>query len=129
MPAPRHTMTRMADTPPPATVSAIHVYPERGAPGRDLESVRVDASGLDGDRPKKAAVMVLSADDESGARPNFVVTLPADTLAATVGGVLAVGELELDVTGPAGTCPGVYAAVRRPGHVAVGDPVAIREPA
>jgi uncharacterized protein YcbX len=107
-------------------VRQILVHPVHGEAGRDLESVRVGAAGLEGDRPKKAPVMVLSSDDTSGARANFVVDLPVDVLGASVGQVLAVGAVELDVTGPAGSCPGVYAAVRRPGTVRVGDDVAVR---
>ena len=40
-----------------------------------------------------------------------------------------MGTVELDVTGPAGSCPGVYAAVRRPGTVSVGDPALAGEAA
>jgi uncharacterized protein YcbX len=109
-----------------SAVRQIRVYPVHGEAGHDLEFVQVGESGLRGDRPKKAAVMVLSADDTSGARANLVVDLGADDLAASVGHVLVVGTVELDVTGPAGTCPGVYAAVRRPGAVRVGDPVEVR---
>lgn len=109
-----------------SSVQQICVYPVHGEAGRDLESVQVGESGLHGDRPKKAAVMVLSSDDTSGARANLVVDLRADDLAATVGQVLVVGDVELDVTGPAGTCPGVYAAVRHPGSVRVGDAVEVR---
>jgi uncharacterized protein YcbX len=107
-------------------VRQIHVYPVHGEPGRDLDSVEVSEPGLQGDRPKKAPVMVLSADDTSGARANLVVDLPTADLVASVGKVIAVGPVELDVTGPAGTCPGVYAAVRRPGTVRVGDAVEVR---
>ena len=109
-----------------SVVRQIRVYPVHGEAGRDLEAVQVGESGLQGDRPKKAAVMVLSTDDTSGARANLVVDLGAEDLAATVGHVIAVGTVELDVTGPAGTCPGVYAAVRRPGSVRVGDEVEVR---
>lgn len=113
-----------------ATVTTIHVYPTRGEPGLELSRVEVGPEGLQGDRPKKAAVMVLSADDTTGARANLVVTLPPQALSATVGGVLRVGTVELEVTGPAGSCPGVYAAVRRPGAVSVGDPaVVVGDPA
>ena len=112
---------------PGATVTTIHVYPAKGEPGHELSTVEVGPEGLHGDRPKKAAVMVLSADDTTGARANLVVTMPAHELAAAVGGVLRVGTVELEVTGPAGSCPGVYAAVRRPGTVSVGDPASVGE--
>jgi uncharacterized protein YcbX len=106
-------------------VQQIHVYPVHGQPGESLQAVDVGTDGLAGDRPKKAPVMVLSAQDTSGARANLVVDLTADELAAAVGGTLSAGSVELDVTGPAGTCPGVYAAVRRPGRVQVGDSVTV----
>ena len=105
-----------------ATVTTIHVYPVKGEAGQELSTVEVGPEGLHGDRPKKAAVMVLSAEDTTGARANLVVTMPPEELSAAVGGVLRVGTVELEVTGPAGSCPGVYAAVRRPGAVSVGDP-------
>lgn len=106
-----------------AAVTSIHVYPTHGEPGRSLDAVEVRETGLAGDRPKKAPVMVLSHADTSGARANLVVSLDPAALAATIGGVLVVGGVELVVTGPAGSCPGVYAAVRRPGQVRVGDAV------
>jgi uncharacterized protein YcbX len=110
-----------------ATVTTIHVYPAKGEPGQELSTVEVGPGGLHGDRPKKAAVMVLSADDTTGARANLVVTMPPEELSAAVGGVLRVGTVVLEVTGPAGSCPGVYAAVRRPGTVSVGDPAVVGE--
>ena len=106
-------------------VLKIHVYPVHGEPGTSLESVDVGPGGLAGDRPKKAPVMVLSSQDTSGARANLVVDLTPEQLSAAVGGVLRAGTVELEVTGPAGTCPGVYAAVRHPGHVEVGDSVTV----
>jgi uncharacterized protein YcbX len=111
-----------------ASVQSIHVYPTHGEPGQDLTAVEVSEAGLSGDRPKKAPVMVLSAEDTSGARANFVVDLGVDELAAAIDQVIEVGEVELAVTGTAGNCPGVYAAVGRGGTVRVGDVVTVREP-
>ena len=121
----------MTDAPAVATVQGLHVYPVKGEPGIDFDDVLVDDEGLAGDRRKKAPVQVISAQDvRDDTRANLVVTLTPEVLAATVGSVLRVGEVELDVTGPAGGCPGVYAAVRRPGTVRVGDPVTTgQEPA
>jgi uncharacterized protein YcbX len=108
----------------PATVRGLHTYPVKGEPGRDLTDVLVEDAGLEGDRRKKAAVQVIAAEDvRDDTRANVVVSLPSDDLARTVGSVLRVGEVELVVTGPAGGCPGVYAAVRRAGRVRLGDPV------
>jgi uncharacterized protein YcbX len=110
------------------TVRGLHVYPVKGEPGRDLDDVLVDDAGLEGDRRKKAPVQVVAAEDvRDDTRANLVVTLTSDELAGTVGSVLRVGEVELDVTGPAGDCPGVYAAVRRGGTVHLGDPVTTQQ--
>ena len=115
----------------PATVRGLHIHPVKGAPGRDLEDALVDEEGLQGDRRKKAPVQVIAAEDVADdTRANIVVTLASDDLAASVGGVLRLGEVELDVTGPAGSCPGVYASVRRGGTLHLGDTVTIAgEPA
>lgn len=108
----------------PATVQGLYVYPVKGEPGRDLDEVRVDDEGLEGDRRKKAPVQVIAAEDvRDDTRANLVVSLPSEELAQTIGAILRVGDVELHVTGPAGGCPGVYAAVRRRGTVHLGDTV------
>jgi uncharacterized protein YcbX len=56
-------------------------------------------------------------------RANLIVSLTEGELQRTVGSVLRVGRVELDVTAVPGGCPGVYARVRTPGQVSVGDPV------
>jgi MOSC domain-containing protein YiiM len=56
-----------------------------------------------------------------------VVALGSADLLATIGSGLRVGEVELDVTSTARDCPGVYAAVRRPGTARVGDLVEVVE--
>ena len=107
-----------------AEVTELHVYPVSGEPGRDLAEAAVDAAGLSGDRRKKAAVHVVAAADVApDTRANLVVSLTSTELAAAIGGVLVTGGVELDVTGTARDCPGVYAAVRHPGIVRVGDEV------
>lgn len=107
-----------------AQVNEIHVFPVQGEPGLDLPDAVVDLEGLVGDRRKKAAVQVVAAEDvRPDTRANLVVTLGSAELAASIGKVLRVGEVELDVTGTARNCPGVYAAVRRPGELRVGDAV------
>jgi MOSC domain-containing protein YiiM len=107
-----------------AQVTQIHVYPVSGQPGRELEEASVDAAGLAGDRRKKAAVHVVAAGEQApDTRANLVVSLTPTELAAAIGGVLVTGSVELDVTGTARDCPGVYAAVRHPGVVRVGDEV------
>lgn len=111
-------------------VAELHVYPVHGEPGEDLAEVRVEAHGLAGDRRKKAAVHVVASEDAgSTTRANVFVSMPSAELAAAVGGVLRLGEVELDVTTVPSGCPGVYAAVRRPGMLRLGDVVTTgREP-
>ncbi|NYG08608.1 uncharacterized protein YcbX [Phycicoccus badiiscoriae] len=109
-----------------AQVNEIHIFPVQGAPGRELPASLVEDDGLEGDRRKKAAVQVVAAQDvRADTRANLVVSLGSDELAASIGKVLRVGAVELDVTGTARNCPGVYAAVRRPGTVRVGDDVEV----
>jgi hypothetical protein len=112
-----------------AEVTEIHVYPVSGEPGRELEEAAVDPAGLAGDRRKKAAVHIVAVGDVApDTRANLVVSLSSVELASAIGGVLVTGGVELDVTGTARDCPGVYAAVRRPGSVRVGDVVTVVGP-
>jgi len=107
-------------------VAEIHVYPVSGEPGDTLEEAVVEPAGLAGDRRKKAAVHVVASDDvRFDTRANLIVSLSSGELADAVGAVLRVGEVELDVTREPSSCPGVYAEVRRPGTVRVGDDVAV----
>lgn len=107
-----------------AEVTAISVYPVKGEPGRRLDEAAVDTEGLTGDRRKKAAVhLVAEADDAPHLRANLVVSLTPVELAAAIGGSVLAGGVELEVIGTARDCPGVYAAVRRPGLVRLGDAV------
>lgn len=108
-----------------ATLREIHIYPVHGEPGENLDSGVVEADGLAGDRRKKAAVHVISTDEAPGTRANLVVSLTADELVAGIGGTLRVGEVELSLTGAPSGCPGVYAAVARPGVLHVGDGVGV----
>src|SRR4051794_11346436 len=105
-----------------AAVTELHVFPVKGEPGQDLARAVVGPEGLEGDRRKKAAVQVVAAADvQPDTRANLVVSLGSAELAAGIGSLLRVGEVELDVTSTARNCPGVYAAVRRPGTVRLGD--------
>lgn len=109
-----------------ARVTEIHIYPVHGEPGRTLSQAHVEPEGLEDDRRKKAAVHVVAAEDaRPDTRANLVVGLASQELAAAVGSVLRVGEVELDVTAQPRNCPGVYAEVLRPGTVRLGDPVAL----
>lgn len=118
----------MAGHPAPRTVSPtveeIHVYPTHGEPGLDLAEVLVEPEGLAGDRRKKAAVQLVSAQDVTpDTRANLVLSLTSQELADSVGSVLRVGAAELRVTGAPASCPGVYAEVASPGTVRLGDQV------
>jgi uncharacterized protein YcbX len=109
-----------------ALVTEIHIYPVKGEPGEELSVAEVGPEGLAGDRRKRAPVQVMAAHDVTPeTRANLVVSLTPDELSATIGGVLRVGEVELEVTSVPTGCPGVYAAVRTPGTVSVGDPVEV----
>lgn len=66
-----------------------------------------------------------SADDP---RANVLLSLPADDERTWVGRTLRVGGAVLAVTRTPKHCLGVYADVRRPGVVRVGDPVLLDQP-
>ena len=105
-------------------VEEIHVYPVHGEPGLDLAEVFVELGGLAGDRRKKAAVQLVSAQDVApDTRANLVLSLTPEELADSVGSVLRIGAAKLRVTGAPTSCPGVYAEVSSPGTVHVGDVV------
>ncbi len=108
------------------TVGSIHTYPVKGAPGTDLTDVVIGPDGLEGDRRKGAPVHLVATTLAAGIRANLLLDVePADL--PSPGGVVSVGSVELVVTGPAKNCPGMYADVRTPGSVAVGDPVAVAD--
>ncbi|QGN57379.1 MOSC domain-containing protein [Nostocoides sp. HKS02] len=112
-----------------AEVVELHIYPAHGEPGHTLSESMVEPDGLAGDRRKKAAVQVVAAQDvRPETRANVVVSMEPGELAASIGSVLRLGAVELDVTGAPSSCPGVYAAVRVPGTVHLGDPVTVAGP-
>jgi uncharacterized protein YcbX len=107
-----------------ALVASIHVYPVKGEAGQELSVADVESEGLAGDRRKRAPVQLVAAEDvDEDTRANFVVTMTRDALQAAVGSALRLGVVELEVTAVPEGCPGVYASVRTPGKVSVGDPV------
>ena len=106
-----------------ALVASIHVYPVKGEPGEELSVADVGSEGLAGDRRKRAPVQLVAAEDvDDDTRANFVVTMTGDALQAAVGSRLRLGLVELEVDAVPSGCPGVYAQVRTPGTVSVGDP-------
>ena len=101
-------------------VQAIHTFPVRGEPAVDHTQVAVTEAGLDGDRPKKAAVSLVGADSAT-TRANLVLDAPTDQVEALSGSVLRVGEVVLAVQTTGTSCRGLYAAVGQPGSIRVGD--------
>ena len=109
-----------------ALLAEIHIYPVKGEAGHELPVADVQPEGLAGDRRKRAPVQVVAAQDVTPeTRANLIVTLASDELASAIGVVLRVGQVLLDVTSVPSGCPGVYAAVRTPGRISVGDPVEV----
>jgi uncharacterized protein YcbX len=96
---------RLEPTPDPAGVAPVHLV-SRGA---------VDRAAL-GDVPEGC-----SADDP---RANLLLALDGDER-GWVGRIVRVGDAVLEVTRTPKHCLGVYADVRRPGAVRVGDPVVV----
>ena len=110
----------------PSQVNEIHIFPVHGEAGVDLRDTLVEPDGLAGDRRKKAPVQVVAAEDvRPDTRANLVVSLDSADLGASIGKVLRVGEVELEVTGAPSSCPGVYAVVGRAGPLRVGDEVEV----
>ncbi|HEY8307249.1 MAG TPA: hypothetical protein VIG79_11265 [Lapillicoccus sp.] len=113
-----------------ARVSSIIIYPDRDQPGQTLETSYVSPEGLDGDRRKKSPVHLVAVENyiDFHPRANLVVDIGTDELHGLVGHRLRIGNTELEVTGLAGDCPGVYAEVALAGDVSVGDEVLVGVP-
>ena len=103
-------------------VLAIHTFPVHGAPGVEHASVRVGEAGIDGDRPKKAALSLVGA-DAPATRANLVLDVPTARVEALDGARVRIGEVLLAVQSTGNSCPGLYAVVGEPGSIRVGDSV------
>jgi len=101
-------------------VLAIHTFPTSGEPAVDHASVRVTQEGLEGDRPKKAAVSVVGADSPA-TRSNIVLDAPTAQVEALDGQVVRIGGVLLALRVTGSSCPGLYAAVGEAGSIRVGD--------
>jgi uncharacterized protein YcbX len=116
-----------SDTDPvTATVRAIRVYPVKGEPAVDLESVDVGSEGLDGDRRKGAPVHMVSLQAVGAAEPpraNLVLDLDEGSERDWIGSEILVGPVRLRVVRAPTTCLGVYAEVVQPGRINLGDSV------
>lgn len=114
----------------PPHVTEIRIYPVKGEPGQALQDVELEDGGLAGDRRKRAAVHLVSVEEDVALHPraNLVIATSTAQLEAAVGQRLVVGGAEIYVTGKPSGCPGVYADVVRPGAIRVGDVLgAVRE--
>ena len=103
-------------------VLAIHTFPTSGEPGVDHASVRVTPQGLEGDRPKKAAVSVVGT-DAPATRSNLVLDATTAEVESLDGQVVRIGEVLLALRLTGSSCPGLYAAVGEGGSIRVGDSV------
>lgn len=107
-------------------VRAIHTYPERRGAAVGHDAVRVDGSGLDGDRPKRAAVSLVGADSPQ-TRANLVLDGPTAAVESLDGKVVRIGGVLLALGATGNHCAGLYASVGETGTVRVGDPVEVVE--
>ncbi|NEK84383.1 sulfurase [Blastococcus saxobsidens] len=98
----------------------VRIEPAPGGSAADAAAVHlVSRQAIDraelGDVPEGC-----SADDP---RANVLLDLPDDDERTWVGRTVRIGDAELHVTRTPKHCLGVYAEVRRPGGIAVGDAV------
>ncbi|WP_346623212.1 MOSC N-terminal beta barrel domain-containing protein [Blastococcus montanus] len=98
----------------------VRIEPASGGSGADAAAVHLVSRqaierAANGDVPEGC-----SADDP---RANVLLDLPDDDERAWVGRTVRIGSAELHVTRTPKHCLGVYAEVRRPGEIAVGDAV------
>ncbi len=109
------------------TIRALAIFPVKDKAGRELADVVIESEGLVGDRRKKRPVHLvgtgLTAEE---VRANIFLDAPEDELTEWVGRELLIGEVVLAVTEVPSGCPGVYATVRTPGRVFVGQAVLAR---
>ncbi len=110
----------------PTPVTALYTFPVKGEPGIEHSEIGVQADGLAGDRPKKAAVSIVGNDSPS-TRSNIVLDAPSSEVESLIGSLVRIGEVVLAVERPAGSCPGVYAAVAETGTLRVGDTLTLED--
>ncbi|GAA6527883.1 hypothetical protein [Intrasporangium sp. DVR] len=107
----------------PVTVSSLFIYPDADSPAQELEAIDITPTGPKGNRSKKHAVHIVSAEEYVGTHPkaNIVLDIEPEVLFSLVGSVIRLGDCTLTVTKRPSHCPGVYADVVEPGEVAVDD--------
>jgi hypothetical protein len=115
--------TQRAAEPSGPVVTALWIYPTKDEPGVSLTRVQVESEGLQGDRRKKAALHLVGGAEaaELAPRANLVLDATEDQLVDLLAQRLVIGTSEVEITGRPSNCPGVYAAVVRPGLISVGD--------
>jgi hypothetical protein len=109
-----------------AMVRAIRVYPVKGEPAVESDSVGVGTEGLDGDRRKGSPVHLVSLQavaDEPMPRANLILDLPEGDERDWIGRDVAIGGAVLHVSRAPKQCLGVYAEVVQPGRINLGDSV------
>jgi len=113
-----------------ARVSSLYIYADPEAVAQELEMVEVTATGPEGNRAKKHALHLVSADEYVATHPkaNVVLDVDTDVLASLVGSQVRIGECTLRITKQPTFCPGVYADVVEPGAIAVHDRLLVAEP-
>lgn len=108
------------------SVRAIHTFPDRGEAGLTLPRCEILTGGLEGDRPKRAAVSLVGS-DAPATRANLVLDVPTAELEALAGQVVRLGGVVLAVEATGNACPGLYAQVGTAGAVTVGDVLEVVE--
>ncbi|MGW5237936.1 hypothetical protein ACWEOW_03295 [Monashia sp. NPDC004114] len=113
-----------------AIVSSLHIYADSDAPGQSLESVEITPSGPEGNRSKKHAVHLVSAEEyvETHPKANIVLDVEPAVLEGLVGRLIRLGACTLTVTQKPAQCAGVYAEVVEPGEVSVDDALLVADP-
>ncbi|MCZ2856976.1 MOSC N-terminal beta barrel domain-containing protein [Blastococcus sp. VKM Ac-2987] len=101
----------------------VRVRPVDGGSGADAAAVHLVSRqaverAAGGDVPEGC-----SADDP---RANVLLDMPDDDERGWVGRTVRIGEAELAITRTPKHCLGVYAEVRRPGEIAIGDVVLLQ---
>ena len=101
---------------------AVRLAPSTGGSAADVAAVHlVSRQALD----RAAAGEVPPGCSAEDPRANLLLSLPEDDERTWVGRLLSVGDVVLEVTRTPKHCLGVYAEVRSPGVVTVGDPVRV----
>lgn len=103
-------------------VTSVFIYPDPDGPGQEVIDAVVHENGLDGDRPKKAPLSLVTLDEYVASHPraNVVVDLSSEELEALIGSVVQIGEVRLTLTERKESCGVVYATVEAPGVIPAG---------